>query len=127
MKTTIYLAIFVLLAVSAAACEKSVVSGNVENHADDMHVKFYCDGTYVDYKNIISKYGNYQRTLDYCEGTLTGELYLGETMIEEKTAESDLCDFDMDFEGLTEVPEFSFIGACVAVVGCLGLFLAKRN
>ncbi len=118
MKIIIILMMVLLTVNVAVACDNSVVSGSVENFCPGMKIKFYCSNEYSAYKNIISKYGTYYKTLDYCDGTLKGELYLDDVLMDTKYADHDGdCDFELDFTGLTQVPEFGTIGAGLALIG----------
>lgn len=120
MKATILFLVSLLVIGMAWGCEKSVVTGNVADHIEGMTIRFYCDGEYWDEKDIISKYGNYQRTSSYCPEKLVGKLYIDENLIDEKEAtRDDLCDFELDFQGVAAVPEFGTLGLVMSLLGVI--------
>ena len=128
MKKAILFLVAILCINMAVACDKSMVSGNVQNHVEDMHIEFYCEGDLVGTKNIVSKYGNYQKTLGGCLGNLRGDLYLNDTLIESKEAiQNGLCNYDLDYAGLTQTPEFTSIGFAIAGIGSFAAYKLRTN
>lgn len=116
------LIILIIFSSSVFACEKTVVTGSVDNFADDMRIDFYCSGSYIGYKNIISKYGTYQKTLSYCSD-LEGRLVYADTVIE--TVSSGGCFPSMDYTGIVQTPMFGIATGVLALGG--GILLRKRK
>lgn len=136
MKLGLYLMVFLVCTGAVFACH-SCVSGVVGCYAEGMYIKFYCNGNYRGEKDISSGDGTYEKTINNrCTGTLRGDLYWdnGEEDLFIESVEDDTpqwigpnTKYEIDFDACDEVPEFTTIGAAIALAGAGLVYKFKRK
>ena len=118
--------VFTFLTISSVMASPATLTWSIQSFADDMSVELYCDGSYLGSRDLPTHSGFIVSSVE-CEGNLKGDLYVGTTYLESQTVPRSGNEYYFDFCGLTPVPEFTTIGAAIAMVGSAVAYKLKSK
>lgn len=121
----LFLVLLLTIATVSAPCIERMVVGKVSLYQPGLTVKLYCDGSYLFETPVTNPKGLFMTEV-CCDDTLTGELYLDGVLLEVQEANERNDVFLFEFCGVNQIPEFTTIGAAIALAGA-GLFYKFRR